>query len=137
MLQWPAALAVPISVLVFATGWQLLLAIFIALFGFLGLLVGPIISVASKKIRSAARVPGSYSLLVIALWIVSVGYTLSQEHSTDMTTTPSIWENLGLPGGFNTLVGLLSILGCIALWICSLVVLIRSLIVTPPAGATS
>jgi hypothetical protein len=124
ILQFVALFAVPVLNFSLTGGYEAIVALLIEAVAFVGLLVGPVFSLASRTLRTLKSVPSTYAVLTVVLWAVSFMFPLSLSQSTDASTTPSVLTRLGLPDWANPGASVSAIIICVGLWLASVIAIV-------------
>jgi hypothetical protein len=99
ILQFVALFAVPVLNFSLTGGYEAIVALLIEAVAFVGLLVGPVFSLASRTLRTLKSVPSTYAVLTVVLWAVSF-----------------MWAN---PGA-----SVSAIIICVGLWLASVIAIV-------------
>lgn len=138
LLQWPALVATPAWWVAGSTitggGWGTLLALLLAIPTFVVMLIGPIIGVASRRLRASRAMPGGYSIITVVQWLLGLVWPLTIRTEGDISTGASALGAIGLS---ERLVGVLSGVSIAGFWIAliaGVIVLIVNVVSAGRAG---
>lgn len=137
ILHWVALVATPIWWAVGSSltggGWGFLFAAFLTVPAFVFLLIGPIVGVASRRLRTDHAMPPVYSVLTLVQWVFGFVWPLTIRMASDMTTGDSALGALGIPESVVNVVGVVSLGGYALSQLAALVSLVAASISMPMA----
>jgi hypothetical protein len=100
-LHWVAAAATPIWWILGSSitggGWFTLGLMLVSPVVFLLAIVGPVLGVTSRSLRSARAVPPGYSISILVTWLAGILFPLAVEAVGDSASRPSVFETAGMP----------------------------------------
>lgn len=128
ILQWIAIVATPIWWVSGSTitggGWGTVFAELLAIPAVLFALVGPIVGLASRRLRAAQAMPPFYSVLIAVQWVLGFLWPLTIAEADDTySTNVSVFSSWGIPTSVAAGLGVVFLIGYGILGIAALVVL--------------
>ena len=128
--QWVALVGTPIWWVAASTftggGYGTLWAVFVAVPAFMLMLIGPIVGVASGRLRTARAMPSSYSLITLFAWLQAWIWPLSIPTASDVSTGSSTLGALGIPESAAIAIGNVCLIGFFLALLAGIVALIVS-----------